>query len=642
MPLTTFTNIVLGLPPRRRRLFLVLADALSLPIAVWLSFWLRMAQPVSSHLLLSCWLFPATLIIGLPLFWFSGQYNSLTRYAGSSAFYPLAARNVALLLVLCLVGLFFHLPMPPRSSWILLWILITALTAASRFFLRDFLLTLYRLTDDHCTSVAIYGAGKAGGQLAASLRLSGNYNVVLFIDDNPELWGRQLNNISVYPPQVIDRFKDEIDQVLIAIPSLNRSRRSKIVSDLQATSLPVLQVPTISEIASGFASIEQLRPVSIDDLLGRDSVAPNPDLLSACITDQTVCVTGAGGSIGGELCRQILRLRPKCLVLLERSEPSLYAIQQDLAKLLPSSVLLKFVLGSACDANLVEHTLRSNRVDVIFHAAAYKHVPIVELNPISGLTNNVLSTHVLCECAERCGVSRLILISTDKAVRPTNVMGATKRLAELVLQAKATELHASHVTRQSRPLLLSMVRFGNVLGSSGSVVPLFKEQIRSGGPITITHPDIIRYFMTIPEAAQLVIQAASLSEGGDLFLLDMGEPVRIKSLAEQMIRLSGLRLRDANNPTGDIEIKYTGLRPGEKLFEELLIDAKSLPTAHPLIYKAVEASLPPSEIRPLLDQLLQALSDHDVSTALAILHRLVPEWSQSKYLGSTTSASYRE
>ena len=344
------------------------------------------------------------------------------------------------------------------------------------------------------------------------------------------------------------------------------------------------------------------------------------------MSDAVVCVTGAGGSIGSELCRQILQLHPKDLLLFESSELALYALEQELRQQLPPSVRLHPVLGSATDSALVHRLFRDKGVETVFHAAAYKHVPLVEANPLAGIANNVGSTRVVCQAAIAAGVSQLVMISTDKAVRPTNVMGASKRLAELVVQSAAIELLQNANSAVQPPTRLAMVRFGNVLGSSGSVLPLFRRQITSGGPLTLTHPEIIRYFMTIPEAAQLVLQAATLAHGGDLFLLDMGEPVRIRDLAEQMVRLSGLSLRDAQNPSGEIEIVCTGLRPGEKLYEELLIDAQSEATPHPLIFRAREKALPPKELWPQLDALEAAIASYDVDNALNLLSALVPEW----------------
>ena len=444
--------------------------------------------------------------------------------------------------------------------------------------------------------------------MAAALNLANTQSVELFVDDDPDLWHRSINGVPIAPPQMLRDQAERLDQVLLAIPSLSRTRRRQIVDVLQEQGIPVLQIPSLEEITSGRARIDSLRPIQVEELLGRDVVPPDPNLLGPGITGSSVCVTGAGGSIGSELCRQIVALNPRRLVLLERSEPSLYAVHQVLSGLLPAGTEVVPVLGSATNAPLVERCFKDQGVEVVFHAAAYKHVPIVEANPLAGLANNVLSTRVLCEAARRCGVRQFVLISTDKAVRPTNVMGASKRLAELVVQAQPQD-----------STLFAMVRFGNVLGSSGSVVPLFRRQIAAGGPITLTHPEIIRYFMTIPEAAQLVLQAAVLAEGGDVLLLDMGAPIRIKDLAEQMVRLSGLSLKNIDNPNGEIEIVCTGLRPGEKLFEELLIDPESEPTAHPLIFRAVERALKLEQLWPHLDEIEEAIKCHDSKAALSVL-----------------------
>ena len=605
-------------PPGIRRLLLIGIDVMLLPLAVWLSFWLRLANPYHPNFQAAGnWLLPAVLLIGLPLYAFTGQYKGLTRYVGSRALYRLSGRNGLLVLVLATFGVMLRLPMPPRSSWILLWLLLTGLTGAVRFALRDILLNLNSTQHKQQLRVAIYGAGEAGAQLAAALRLAGNHTIISFLDDNPVYWNRSINGVAIRPPQELMKIGESIDQVLLAIPSLTRSERRHIVDQLQSQGIPVLQVPSVDDLTSGRARIDALRPIAIDDLLGRDEVQADPQLLGPGIRDAVVCVTGAGGSIGSELCRQILSLSPSRLILLERSEPALYAIEHELRPLLPDRVTLQAVLGSATDPQLLERLFIDQAVQLVFHAAAYKHVPLVELNPLAGLANNAGSTDQVCRAAVASRVGQVVLISTDKAVRPTNVMGASKRLAELVVQAYAAEATSTR---------FSMVRFGNVLGSSGSVVPLFRRQIAAGGPITLTHPEIMRYFMTIPEAATLVLQSSVLAQGGDVFLLDMGEPVRIKALAEQMVRLSGLSLRDAANPNGDIEIVSTGLRPGEKLYEELLIDAESQPTAHPLIYRANERSLPLHEIRPQMDALDRAIAAHDVDTALQLLSALVPEW----------------
>ena len=618
MLISSGTNGLLRLPPVFRRILLIGIDALLLALAVWLSFWLRLAHPIHPNLFATgSWLLLSSLLVGLPLYAFTGQYKGLTRYVGSAALYRLAGRNGLLVLLLASVGLLLRLPMPPRSSWILLWLLLTGFTGCVRFALRDVLLNLRSNQHKQQLRVAIYGAGEAGAQLAAALRLAGNHRVVSYLDDNPAYWTRSINGVAIQPPQKLIEMEGSIDQVLLAIPSLSRSERRRIVDQLQRRGIPVLQVPSVDDLTSGRARIDALQSIAIEDLLGRDEVPPAPQLLGPGIRDAVVCVTGAGGSIGSELSRQILALSPARLIVLERSEPALYAIEQELHSVLPDGVDLKSVLGSATDLQLLQGLFADHEVELVFHAAAYKHVPLVEANPLAGIVNNVGSTHQVCRAAVASGVAQVVLISTDKAVRPTNVMGASKRLAELVVQAHAAEAASTR---------LSMVRFGNVLGSSGSVVPLFRRQIAAGGPITLTHPEIIRYFMTIPEAATLLLQSSVLAQGGDVFLLDMGEPVRIKALAEQMVRLSGLSLRDAAHPDGDIEIICTGLRPGEKLYEELLIDAESQPTAHPLIYRAQERSLPPDKLWPQLDALETAIAAQDVEAALKVLAELVPEW----------------
>ena len=613
-----FASQAVCLPPWARRLLLIWIDSLLLPLSVWLSYWLRLAHPFHPNFIVAgTWLLLAIILFGLPLYAFTGQYNGLTRYVGSQALYRLACRNGLLVLLLAGFGVLLRLPMPPRSSWILLWLLLTAFTGSARFALRDLLLNLRTTQHKQQLRVAIYGAGEAGAQLAAALRLAGNHRIVTFLDDNPAYWDRSINGVAIQPPQKLIDLGDSLDQVLLAIPSLSRSKRRSIVDQLQSCGIPVLQVPSVDDLTSGRARIDALRPIAIEDLLGRDEVPPRPQLLGPGICDAVVCVTGAGGSIGSELSRQILALSPARLILIERSEPALYAIEQELRPLVPDGVVLQSVLGCATDLQLLQRLFADQAVQLVFHAAAYKHVPLVEANPLAGLVNNVYSTDQVCRAAVANGVAQVLLISSDKAVRPTNVMGASKRLAELVMQA-----HAAEGSRTR----FSMVRFGNVLGSSGSVVPLFRRQIAAGGPITLTHPEIIRYFMTIPEAATLVLQSSVLAQGGDVFLLDMGEPVRIKALAEQMVRLSGLSLLDASHPDGDIEIVCTGLRPGEKLYEELLIDAESQPTAHPLIYRAQESSIPPHLLWHQLDALQTAIAAQDVDAALKLLAGLVPEW----------------
>jgi len=457
------------------------------------------------------------------------------------------------------------------------------------------------------TKIIIYGAGASGRQLLPALSQASEYYPVAFVDDNPRLQGTVMHGVTVYSPKkmawLVEKY--EVKKILLAMPSASRARKNEVIKQLEGLPCEVLSIPGMVDLVEGKASIDTLRKVSITDLLGRDPVDPVPELIARNIRDKSVMVTGAGGSIGSELCRQILRNAPQTLVLYEVSEYSLYAIERELAEIIRSHNLptsLYPILGNVQDQEHLERVLRSFKTETIYHAAAYKHVPLVEYNVTDGVRNNVFGTLACAQAAIACNVPKFVLISTDKAVRPTNTMGATKRLAELVLQGLSSSQNTT---------CFSMVRFGNVLGSSGSVVPLFEKQISAGGPITLTHPDIIRYFMTIPEAAQLVIQAGAMGSGGDVFVLDMGEPVKILDLAHRMVTLSGLKLRDSEHPTGDIEIKTTGLRPGEKLFEELLIGENVMNTLHPRILTANEVMMPWSELTEFLQHLNEACSRFD-------------------------------
>jgi FlaA1/EpsC-like NDP-sugar epimerase len=475
--------------------------------------------------------------------------------------------------------------------------------------------------------VLIYGAGEAGRQLALAMRLDKEMKLVGFVEDNRALIGRALAGAPIYDSADIAQVaaRRGVSEVLMAVPSAKRTRRMEIVRTLIDAGLKVRTLPTISDLAHGRVSVTDLREVQIDDLLGRASVEPNLSLLCRNIHDQVVMVTGAGGSIGSELVRQIHKLSPRCLILVDASEFHLYAITHELtdAQDPGSAPALVPLLASVCDADRMRQILETWRPDTIYHAAAYKHVPMVEWNVVEGVRNNVVGTMVTATLAGELGVKNFTLISTDKAVRPTNVMGASKRLAEMILQS---------LSQESQSTCFSMVRFGNVLGSSGSVVPLFKKQIAAGGPVTVTDERMTRYFMTIPEAAQLVIQAGALAEGGDVFLLDMGEPVRIIDLARNMIELSGLHVRDENNPEGDIAIEVVGLRHGEKLYEELLIEADAQQTPHPGIMRAKENSPTPAQLRNILAELQKAFAAGDGDAARAILRRAVPEFVPSSDL----------
>lgn len=467
--------------------------------------------------------------------------------------------------------------------------------------------------------VLVYGAGAAGAQLASALRIGREYKPVAFADDRADLQGRMLLGLTIHPPDALPKLKAKgcFELVLLAIPTLSRSRRREILEHLEKMAVKVLVMPSLDDIASGRKRISDLREVQIEDLLERDPVAPIATLLNAYIRGKSVMITGAGGSIGSELCRQALKLGARKLVLFESSEYALYSVDRELRKAREpdSSCEIVPVLANVMDANRLTAALRLHVVETVYHAAAYKHVPLVEANISSALWNNVFGTSKVVEASASSGVKNFVLVSTDKAVRPTSVMGASKRVCELIVQAAAVQ-HAK--TRWS------IVRFGNVLDSSGSVVPLFREQIARGGPVTVTHPDVERYFMTIPEAAQLVIQAGAMGSMGEVFVLEMGQPVRISDLAKRMIHLSGLQTRTQKSSAGDIEIRYTGLRPGEKLYEELLISGDPERTNHPRIFKASEAAIPSEQLRSLLEDLAKAIATEDDRRALGLLQAMVP------------------
>jgi FlaA1/EpsC-like NDP-sugar epimerase len=474
--------------------------------------------------------------------------------------------------------------------------------------------------------VIVYGAGDAGAHLVSALIGRGEFVPVAFVDDNPALRGAVINGLEVHPPASLAGFVEEfgVSRVLLALPSVSRRRRLEIINQLEQFPVHVQTIPDTVDLVSGNARVDDIREVDITDLLGRDAVPPIPKLLDACIRGKSVMVTGAGGSIGSELCIQIARLGPKRLVLLDISEAALYTIDQALQDFAHRNTLeldRVALIGSAHHQTRIREVLEAYDVDTVYHAAAYKHVPLVEHNMIEGVHNNVFGTLHTAEAAIAMGVKHFVLVSTDKAVLPTNVMGATKRFSELVLQA---------LNQRGSGTTFSMVRFGNVLASSGSVVPLFREQIRNGGPVTVTHPEIYRYFMTIPEAAALVLQAGSMAKGGDVFVLDMGKPVRIRDLAEKMIHLMGLTIRDDDNSDGDIEIRYTGLRPAEKLYEELLVGNNVMGTEHPSILRAEEDFLPWEEMKNLIDQLWGACQRLDCGKARETLLRAVVGYSPTK------------
>lgn len=610
------TRWLVELPRDNKRAIMLLADALFISLTLWLAAYLKGgAQPAS---LLSFWLYVAALSAAIPVFARLGLYRAVVRFIGPTAMGAvLAGVTTSVLLLIVLNATVMRRPVP-IEVFVIYWALALLYVGGSRFAVRGFIHSR-PLSGQR---VVIYGAGAAGAQLASMLTISGRYFPVGFVDDNPSLHRSLVNGIKVYNPERLDRLVkgSAVTTVLLALPSQSRKRRQEILKLLEPLPVKVQTVPDIGDIVDGHATVADLRDVEAADLLGRDPVPPHTALLDACIHHKVVMVTGAGGSIGSELCRQILKLDPSRLVLLEMSELALYEIERELRALTErDGVQMELValLGNAHHRNRVREVVQTYAVQTIYHAAAYKHVPIVEQNVIQGIHNNVFSTWHAAEAALECGVETFVLISTDKAVNPTNVMGATKRFAEIILQG---------IQERSTTTRFCMVRFGNVLESSGSVVPLFREQIRAGGPVTVTHKDVIRYFMTIPEAAQLVLQAGAMGKGGDVFVLDMGKPVRIEDLARRMIRLMGLAVRDEGNPDGEIEIVYTGLRPAEKLFEELLIGSNVTGTEHPMILRAIEHRMPWRDVQHLIDEMLEALNHNDCERARDILMRGVVEY----------------
>lgn len=568
------------------------------------------------------WAIALLIPVKLLVFYLMGMYRPILRYAGLE-FLSTALKAIALSSGLIVFLLFFlQIQQLPRSVLINDALLTLLFIVGVRLLMRWLLYSSNSpiAQGGNAKSVIIYGAGAAGSQLAQALFHDDTYRVVAFVDDDCQLHKQLINGITVYSPKqlpsLIKRY--DIKTVLLAIPSADGKTKRRIIQNLKHLPVTVKTVPGIAEILSGKVSISHLREIDITDLLGREEVTPVPHLLSINITDKSVLVTGAGGSIGSELCRQIAQHQPHCLVLYELNELALYTIDLELAETYPE-IQRYPCLGSVTDAKRMQEVIEQYQVETIYHAAAYKHVPLVELNPAQGIINNVYGTLVAAQTAKECGVKNFVLISTDKAVRPTSIMGASKRVAELILQAFA---------HQQRSTRFVMVRFGNVLNSTGSVVPRFRKQIAEGKPITITHPQITRYFMSIPEAARLVIQAGALGQGGEVFLLDMGDPVKIYDLAIQMIELSGLV------PGKDIEIQFVGLRPGEKLYEELLIgNGDIINTCHPKIYAAKEAMIPWEILEPQLNALFAAAHQADPAKMIEILQFLVPEY-QSKSLRS--------
>jgi FlaA1/EpsC-like NDP-sugar epimerase len=626
-----------------RRTSLVAFDGLLILAAFYGAFALRLheKETLASTVASVPWLPWLALISGLPVLLFSGWYRGLTRYAGSHSLYGLVPRGVVMVLVLLTANTLLGGTQPPRSFWVLYLLLFSGAAIGSRIVLRDVLIsqldrkTSKQIAADKPDATLIYGAGYSGMNLFNAIRSDRRFRIIGFLDDDIQLHERTLQNLKIYSPTRLHALiKDHgLNKVLLAIPSISRERKRLLVDQLSHLGLKVLSIPSLAQLANGQRIVSDIQPVLIEDLLGREPSKPDSHLLQVSVQGKCVLVTGAGGSIGSELCRQIIALNARKLLLLDLNEYALYSIDKELRNLKAESEI-RAILGDVSDYNRLTQVCTEHGVQTIFHAAAYKHVPLVEANLCAGISNNLRATKSVIHASIEAGIERLTLISTDKAVRPTNAMGASKRVCELLIQAAAADLAGQQP-------IMAMVRFGNVLGSSGSVIPLFHEQISKGGPITVTHQAITRYFMTIPEAVQLVLQATGMAQGGELFLLDMGEPVRIAELARQMIELSGLRIRDEQNPHGDIAIEYTGLRPGEKLYEELLISARDEPTQHPLIRKAKEPNHSSAELNPMVEALEKALNRWDEQATMEGLSRLVPEYNKDKQVQALTDAANR-
>ncbi len=659
--LEEISQSVLALPRPAKRIIVLAVDISFCVLSVWLAYYLRLGEfiPMAGKPMVAA---AVSVLLAIPLFIVSGLYRAIFRYSGLPAI-------VSLVRAISIYGLMYAAIFTaigvlgvPRTVGLIQPMLLLLLVGTSRAFAKLWLGGEYQSRWKRATlpQLLIYGAGSAGRQLASAMSASTDIRLVGYLDDDDRLHGHVLNGLPIFDPRDLPILvpQSKITDILLAMPSLSRQRRNSILEELAPLHVSVRTLPGINDLATGKVSLSDIRELDIDDLLGREPVKPNALLINRNTQNKTVLVTGAGGSIGSELCRQILQSQPKQLLLVEMSEFALYQIHQELQSLASGGqatpellgdtqavpklsgmlggdvpkVEIVPLLGSVCDEVRMQEIMDTWRPHTVYHAAAYKHVPLVEHNPAEGVHNNVWGTRVCAEAAVRNGVRNFVLISTDKAVRPTNIMGATKRLAEMVLQALA-ELNPA-VTGQGGPAptsrtCFSMVRFGNVLGSSGSVVPLFREQIRNGGPITLTHADITRFFMTIPEAAQLVIQAGAMGTGGDVFVLDMGQPVRILDLARRMVELSGLSVRTEENPEGDIEIAITGLRPGEKLYEELLIGENPVPTQHPRIMKAQEPFLPWNALQESLNSLRMATGVNDVPLIRGLLQQLVSGYEPS-------------
>ena len=618
---------LLDLPKVLKIIISILVDSFLCFFTTWISFYLRIGEflPNQNILILPSLI---SVFIAIPVFYISGLYRTIFRYSGWPAMFTVSKSIFFYGILFSFLITIISLNDVPRTIGIIQPLLLFLAVGASRAVIRYWIGDLYqlRLKKSSLPKAVIYGAGNAGRQLLVSLENNNALQVSCFIDDDIDKKGRLLFSKRIYSPDYLDHLakNKDISYLLLALPNISSKRRKEIIKKVEKYNLVVRTLPSIVDLAKGKIDVNDLIELEIDDLLGRDKVAPNIDLLRKNIKSKTVLVTGAGGSIGGQLCREIFKLEPKKLLLLDSNEFSLYTILDELnLSNQKESVQLIPLLTSIQDKEKINIILKTWKPNTVYHAAAYKHVPIVEHNLSEGVKNNVFGTLLIAKASLDMGIEDFVFISTDKAVRPTNIMGATKRLGEMCLQALFANKKENQLTK------FSMVRFGNVLDSSGSVIPKFRKQIKERLPLTVTHPDINRFFMTIQEAAELVIQAGAMATGGDVFLLDMGEPVKIFDLAKKMIQLSGLKLKDKNNPNGDIEILITGLRPGEKLYEELLLENNSIPTIHPKIFKAQDNFIPWNKLEKEIESLEDCIKKNDLKKILISLEYLVDGYQPS-------------
>ncbi|MBL6657559.1 MAG: polysaccharide biosynthesis protein [Flavobacteriales bacterium] len=608
---------------KQKQIIMILSDVFILLFSIWLSFALRLGEFWSDRLYMNQWIFILIPIVSIPLFIRLGLYRSVLKFMGTKVIVTAFQSITITSLIVGFTMMIFREADMPRTVILIFWFVSSILIIIMRFLYKGYLYSWDNFVNDRKPTI-IFGAGSAGAQIVESLRKNHEYAPIAFIDDDKSKQGTFINFTRIHPFSDLKDIikKRKVRVILLAIPSLSEQRKRDLLKKLSKYPVEVKLLPSLSEIVSGRVSMESIRHVQVEDILGRTPVKPKTSLLKKNITSKNVLVTGAGGSIGSELCRQILELKPSKIVLFEHSEFNLYSIDYELTSLAEKDCEIIPVLADVKSINKVDNAIKENNIDTIYHAAAYKHVPMVEKNTVEGVFNNVMGTYNVAVCARDNNVENMVLISTDKAVRPTNVMGASKRFSELVLQALNSEKSNT---------CFSMVRFGNVLDSAGSVVPLFRRQIKEGGPVTVTHSKVTRYFMSIPEAVQLVLQAGAMAKGGDVFVLDMGEPVRILDLAHRMINLSGLSPITSENPEGDIKIKFTGLREGEKLYEELLIGKDVTQSKHPQIMQANEDFLSWQKVSSLIEEIKTIHENLDDKSMRKVLIENVEGYKPAKH-----------